>query len=241
VWKWIEAAAVYLTVGSTVAFGANLVTLTGKVTDGTGKPLQHATVMVYHAGVKNGYSTLCPSCYADCGKRTFTDAAGTYTFTNLHSDLWFELLVVRDGYRPVSVNKVDPSNGPPTTAVLNIRPTVYDPRRMVRGRVVDEHRSPLRDVAVQPQGFAGNGGEAYIGTFPGLDPLAVTNDRGEFEVTYAKPTSKMLLLVEARGMAPKFVVMPTELSARRSRYPKELSFVVTWSQMASPLAVPRSV
>jgi protocatechuate 3,4-dioxygenase beta subunit len=208
VWKWIGTAAAYLTVASAVAVGANLATLTGKVTDGTGKPIQHATVMVYHAGVKNGYSTLCPSCYADCGKRTFTDAAGTYTFTNLHSDLWFELLVVRDGYRPVSVNKVDPSNGPPTTAVLNIRSAVDDPRRMVRGRVVDERGNPLRDVAVEPQGFAKNRG-AYYGTFPGLDPLAVTNDRGEFEVTYAKPTPKMLLLVEARSMAPKFVVMST--------------------------------
>ena len=144
VWKWIGAAAVYLTVASAVAFGANLVTLTGKVTDGTGKPLQHATVMVYHAGVKNGYSTLCPSCYADCGNRTLTDVAGTYTFTNLNSDLWFKLLVVRDGYRPVSVNKVDPSNGPPTTAVLNSRSAVDDPRRMVRGRVVDERGNPLR-------------------------------------------------------------------------------------------------
>ena len=208
-WKWIGTATGYLTVASAVALGANVATLTGRVTDVTGKPIEHATVMVYHAGVKNGYSTLCPSCYADCGKRTFTDAAGSYTFTNLNSDLWFELLVIHDGYGPVSVNKVDPSNGPPATAVLNIRSTVDDPRRMVRGRVVDEHGSPLRDVAVQPQGFAGNGGGAYIGPFPGLDPLAVTSDRGDFEVTYTKPTSKMLLLVEARGMAPKFVVMPT--------------------------------
>jgi hypothetical protein len=212
VWRWIGTAVAYLTVASAAAFGANLVTLTGNVTDVTGKPIEHATVMVYHAGVKNGYSTLCPSCYSDCGKRTVTDAAGTYTFMNLNSDLWFELLVVRDGYRPVSINKVDPSNGPSTTAVLNIRSTVDDPRRMVRGRVVDERGSPLRDVAVQPQGFAGNGGGAGIGTFPGLDPLAVTNDRGDFGVTYAKPTSKMLLLVEARGMAPKFVVMPTGIN-----------------------------
>jgi protocatechuate 3,4-dioxygenase beta subunit len=83
VWRWIGTAVAYLTVASAVAFGVNLVTLTGKVTDVTGKPIVHATVMVYHAGVKNGYSTLCPSCYADCGNRTVTDAAGTYTFMNL--------------------------------------------------------------------------------------------------------------------------------------------------------------
>jgi uncharacterized GH25 family protein len=206
-WKWIGAAAAYL-IASAVMFGADIVTLAGRVTDVNGKPIEHATVMVYHAGVKKGYSTFCPSCYADCGKRTFTDVTGTYAFTNLKPDLWFELLIVRDGYGPVSIKKVDPSNGPPTTAVLNIRPTVDDPTRMVRGRVVDASGNPMRDVAVQPQGIASNQG-ALIGTIPGLDPLAVTNDKGEFEITYAQPASKMLLLVEARRMAPRFVVIPT--------------------------------
>ena len=205
-WKWIGSAAAYL-IASAVMFGADAVTLTGKVADVNGKPIDHATVMVYHAGVKKGYSTFCPSCYADCGKRTFTDVTGTYAFTNLKPDLWFELLIVRDGYGPVSI-KVDPSNGPPATAVLNIRPTVDDPARMVRGRVVDASGNPMRDVAVQPQGVASNRGP-LIGAIPGLDPLAVTNDKGEFEVTYAQPASKMLLLVEARRMAPRFVAMPT--------------------------------
>lgn len=77
-WKWMRTTAVFLTVASAVAVGADAVTLTGKVTDVAGKPIEHATVMVYHAGVKNGYSTFCPSCYADCGKRTFTDVTGTY-------------------------------------------------------------------------------------------------------------------------------------------------------------------
>ena len=136
VWKWIELTAACL-IFSAVAFGADAVTLKGKVTDVTGRPIEHATVMVYHAGVKTGYSTFCPSCYADCGKRTFTDAAGTYSFTNLNPDLWFELLVVRDGYGPVSVKKVDPSIGP-ATAVLSPRSSIEDPRQIVRGRVVDK-------------------------------------------------------------------------------------------------------
>ena len=43
-------------------------TLAGKIVDSGGQPIDHATVLVYHAGVKHGYSTFCPSCYADCGK-----------------------------------------------------------------------------------------------------------------------------------------------------------------------------
>jgi hypothetical protein len=42
-------------------------TITGQVTDAAGKPVEHATVLVYEAGVKKGYSIFCPTCYTDCG------------------------------------------------------------------------------------------------------------------------------------------------------------------------------
>jgi hypothetical protein len=83
-------------------------------------------VTVYHAGVKTGYSTYCPSCYRDCGKRTATDRTGSFTIKNLDSDLWFELLVVRDG-TAAFVEKVDPSRGPANVAGLAPRTPVDDP------------------------------------------------------------------------------------------------------------------
>lgn len=185
---------------------ADRLTLTGRVTDAGGKVLDHATVMVYHAGVKQGYSTFCPSCYSDCGKRTLTDSAGNYTIPNLSSDLYFELLIVHDGYLPIFVNKVDPSK-PTPTALLTPREAVNDPHRVLRGKVVDNHLHPLRDVVVQPQGLLGempDGGRGSVyGTVPGLEPVAVTNDHGEFELAHAQPFEAMVLQVEARGMAPK--------------------------------------
>ena len=214
--KWIGIAAAYL-IFSAVAFGAGVVTLEGKVTDASGKPIEHATVMVYHAGVKTGYSVFCPSCYADCGKRTLTDAAGTYTFKNLDADLWFELAVVRDGYVPTFIKKVDPSSGSATTAVLRVRPSA-EPLNMARGRVIDPNGNPMRDVIVQTKGVL-TARETLIGTPEGLDPLAVTNDKGEFETTYVEPASKMLFFVEARTMAPQFVVLPTG----RERHTVQLS------------------
>jgi hypothetical protein len=48
------------------------------------------------------------------------------------------------------------------------------------------------------------------GTIAGLDLIAVTNERGEFEVSYDRPALQVLLLVEARGFAPKlFNHLPT--------------------------------
>jgi hypothetical protein len=49
---------------------------------------------------------------------TVTDRTGSFTIKNLDSDLWFELLVVRDGYTAAFVERVDPSHGPVGAAAL---------------------------------------------------------------------------------------------------------------------------
>jgi hypothetical protein len=201
-----------LTVAVSLSFGADRVTLSGNVTDSLGKPLADATVMIYHAGVKKGYSTYCPSCYRDCGKRAATDRAGAFTFSDLDPDLWFELLVVRDAYTPAFVKKVDPTRGPAETAVLTPRVPVNDPGRLVRGRVVDSHEQPLRAAVVVPEGVAAEieGGPASMyGTIKGLEPVAVTNAKGEFELSYTKKATGMMLRVEARGMATRLIAVPT--------------------------------
>ena len=202
-----------LVVTASVSFAADRVTLTGKVTDNLGKPLEDATVMIYHAGVKKGYSTYCPSCYLDCGKRTLTDRTGSFTIKSLDPDLWFELLVIRDGYTATFVKKVDPSLGPAETAALAPRAPVDDPSRVVRGRVVDPHGQPLRAAVVEPEGVAtvleGRGPASIYGTVEGLEPVAVTNPKGEFELAYSQKATGMVLLVEARGMATKLIAVPT--------------------------------
>lgn len=184
---------------------ANRATLSGKVTDSKGKPLENATVMIYHAGVKKGYSTFCPSCYVDCGKRAVTDKSGGFTLKSLDPDLWFELLVIRDGYTATFVNKV---YGPAVTAVLASRAAVDDPDRIVRGRVLDPHGQPLKAAVVMPEGVSTSQGSMY-GTIEGLEPVAVTNAKGEFELAHSQKATGMLLEVEARGMAAKLVALTT--------------------------------
>jgi hypothetical protein len=183
---------------------ADRLTLNGKVTDVGGKALDRATVMVFKAGVKQGYSTYCPTCYADCGKRTLTGADGSFTITGLSPDLLFELLVVREGYAPGFVKRVDPAGGP-ASATLRARAAVNDLTRVVRGQVVDGHGDPVRDAVVQPQGIQGKTprgapGSMY-GEIAGLEQMAVTNASGEFELSHAEPFQAIVLQVEARGMA----------------------------------------
>jgi hypothetical protein len=211
---WAPSLAILLLSAELHSAALDRASLTGKITDVDGRPLGHATVLVYHAGVKTGYSAFCPSCYRDCGKRAVTDAAGNFRIVDLSRDLWFELLVVHDGFVPTFVQKVDPLKNPVTTAVLKVRSPINDSTSVVHGRVEDAFGAPMPDAVVTP--FAIQAGAASMyGTVPGLDPIAVTNDKGVFELSYAGAASKMALMVEARGMASKFVILSTGLQEHK--------------------------
>jgi hypothetical protein len=191
------------------ASSADRVSLRGKVTDNQGNPLADATVMIYHAGVKVGYSTYCPSCYVDCGKRAVTDRAGAYTIGGLDPDLVFELAVIHDGHMAAFVKRVDPSMGLAPVAVLALRTPVDDPARVFRGRVVDPGGRPLRLAVIEPfaleADWFGRGPASMYGTIGGLEPMAISNANGEFELAHKERAIAMLAWVEARGMAPKLV------------------------------------
>jgi protocatechuate 3,4-dioxygenase beta subunit len=187
---------------------ADCAMITGHVTGASGNPLEHATVLVYHAGVKVGYSTFCPSCYADCGKRAVTDSRGSFMIDDLSPDLTFELLVVRDGYVSAFVKAVDPAMGPARTAILRPRQAVGDPARIVGGKVVDSGGLPMRDAIVKAQGILYDDPErgghvSMYGAVATLDPIALTNEKGEFEISYDRAALETLIIVETRGMAPK--------------------------------------
>jgi protocatechuate 3,4-dioxygenase beta subunit len=215
-WRWFLVTAFCLVI-QRVLFADDRVTLAGTVYDAAGKPIEHATVMVFHAGVKKGYSTFCPSCYVDCGKRAITDANGMFTFKGLSPDLWFELLVAGDGYRPAFIKKVNPSDSPSVTATLIRRESTNEPSQVFRGHVEDSHGVALRDAVVQPVGILLDlkTGNSRFGAIPGLDPIAISNEKGEFEIAYSKPAPKVLLSVEARSMAPTFSVIPAGLERQR--------------------------
>jgi hypothetical protein len=201
---------VYLAVAAAVSSADDRLSLTGRVSDAHGRPVEHATVLVYHAGVKKGYNLYCPSCYRDCGKRAITDSNGMFTIKGLSAELWFQLLVALDGYQPTFVNKVDPAPGAPVAATLQRRKPASNPSGMFRGRIKDSRGLPVRDAIVEPVGILldSKTGASRYGTVEGLEPVAISNKKGEFEIAYLKPGTKILVSVEARGLASRFAVIP---------------------------------
>jgi len=211
-WTAALAAAAFLALSP--ASAVERATVTGKVADADGKPVEHATVLVYSAGVRKGYSIYCPTCWVDCGKHSATDAEGNFRISGLDPELVFDLLVVRDGYSSLFVRKVDPEKGPAGTVVMKPRTSPENPRQLVRGEVVDAHGRPVRDAVVEQQGVTYRGEDGRMGTrFGGaqdwIDSLAVTNEKGDFEIAFSKPAERMILNVQPRGMSAKLFTEDT--------------------------------
>ena len=188
---------------------ADHASISGKVVNAEGSPVDNATVLIYKAAVKTGYSTYCPTCYVDCGKHVLTSSDGTFEIGGLSQDLLFTLLVIHDGHATATVERVDPEKGIGGPVTIKPRIPVEDNTRTVLGRVVDLQGHALRNAVVEQQGviFA-SGGQAY-GAGGWTDIIAVTNDQGEFEMAYGKTAQKLILSVAARGMAPKLFTEPT--------------------------------
>jgi hypothetical protein len=213
--------------------------ITGSVSDREGRPIPRASVMIWTAAPKRGYSTYCPSCYADCGKRAVTDAKGKFSFERVDPSLRFNLLVVRQGFAPLDVQKVEPF-GNPVAARLLPRVLPSDPLQVVSGRIVGPNGEPAADAVVDPEFVSwkreDGTSDAIWGHGEGLDPLAVSNDQGEFEVTFKRPALKMNLCVYARGMAPKWFELPTGSDRHTLRLQRGATIRGRLVQFGKPIA-----
>ncbi len=195
---------------STVSAQENRPGISGVVRDDIGSAIAGATVYIWTAGVKVGYRTYCPGCYPDCGKRNATDEHGRFRIDSLDPDLIFRLLAVAEGHQPTFVPRVDPANPEPVAIVLPRRgPEPADSLRVLRGRIVDPEGEPIATAAVEAEMVMWRDEQGRLtgrgGSVEGLDPVAITNERGEFVLTYKDPTVTWTIEVEARGFAKRIV------------------------------------
>lgn len=183
--------------------------LTGRIVDDAANPVAGAKVIVWTAAVKTGYSTMCPSCYPDCGKSTTTGPDGAFTIPTVDPDLKYQLMIVHESFAPKTKGKIDPLAPPQTIAVDRKPPPPADPNQSLRGRVLDLDGKPIVHAMVQPRmiywqepnGKPGGAG----GKVEGMDAIAMTDRNGEFVVSYTKfPVTKWELEISARGFAGQY-------------------------------------
>jgi len=156
--------------------------------------LPGATVYIYTAKVKEGTSPYCPSCYIDCGKKATTDSNGFFRIQSLDPELTFRILTVCEGYEPVFVDDVDPMKGPIRVALNQMPDKRLAAEHTIKGVVLNPDGKPVVTATVEPYGLR-------YGELKGVDPLAVTNERGEFIITSEEPNITLHATVRARGLA----------------------------------------
>lgn len=176
--------------------------LAGRVLSSNGKGIGRARVSIYTASVKKGYSQFCPSCYPDCAKASVSDAQGRFRIASLDPSLRFRVLVVADGYAPSFTDRVDPSEGP-VKITLAPRPLrLADPTHLVRGVVLGLEGAPVSGALIEPFGMiTPEGGEFSDANNLGIDPLAITDSKGQFEFYSQNSNKTYFATVKARGLA----------------------------------------
>ena len=206
--KFLNRSSLILVLGSllNIARAETLPDLTGRVLGLDGTPIAKATVFVYSAGPKQGTSTLCPYCYADCRKKARSDANGEFKIESLDPNLIFRLLVVAGGHESQLVKRVDPTNG---TAEIALKPLsdedLQSPLR-IKGLVIDEAGQPVPGAIISPEGVGFGNSTRWGGNNEVVEPLAVAGDDGRF-VLFCKTNAidAIYAVAEGPGVAQQWV------------------------------------
>lgn len=130
----------------------------------------------------------------------------------------FNVLFVAKGFKPQFARRANPLSGP---LDIRLEPWPDDEvkaEHVVRGRVLDADRKPVVGASIWPTWVYYPDG-TWISTSKGVDPMAISDEKGEFELRSSKPLASLDLLVEARGLASRGI---TRVSSGLDRHTFEL-------------------
>lgn len=114
------------------------------------------------------------------------------------------MLFVAEGYRPQFAKKLDPAKQSAEIKLEAIPAESPQPDHVVRGRVRDAQGAPVMGATIWPRMTYYSDGTG-TSACTGLDPVAISNRRGEFELRCTLSLKSVDLQVEARGLAKRNV------------------------------------
>lgn len=133
-----------------------------------------------------------------------TGAEGEFAFEGLDPELFFQLLVYRQGYVPTyTEGYVDPLVAKVTVTLAPNDLEQREPELVLRGKVVDVHGDPVARAVVSPLGRR-LGKRTQYGGLDGVDELALTDEQGDFALGVSAPGEELLVQLSARGFATRF-------------------------------------
>lgn len=166
-------------------------------------PVSNAWVFVYSAAPREGPAVLCPTCYPDCVKRARTDAEGKFLIEPVDSKLMFRLLVLAKGYRPDFIRDVDPLFGGAHLSLKPLKMTNMPIENRVSAKLVDPLGKPVAGARIDVQGTR-YGQYSYSSSTTGkVDPMAVTDENGEFFLDCTNGLDAITVDITARSVAKR--------------------------------------
>ncbi len=212
---------------------ASAADLRGTVTDESGHPIAGARALISTAGVRQGSSPLCPSCYPDCGKAAITDAEGRFTIADVDDGLLFNVLIAANGFTPACTEWTDPRKGA-ASITLKIPPPENG---ALRGKILDPEGRPVFGAKVEPVWTEIPGGKQF-GDSP-ADPVAVSDRDGLFALGF--PPGKVTGLgiqIEAPQLARK--IFPARADGTVAEYRLDRGVTVTGRLVRDGKPVPHA-
>jgi hypothetical protein len=178
--------------------------LAGRVANPDGSPATNATILIYTAAQKQGTSSLCPSCYADCGKQAVTGPDGKFEIKSLDPALLFRLLVLAPEHEGRFIEKVDPAGGAVNITLEPMDVEGTPPELRIAGLVIADDGQPVAGATIQPQGVElGNGSQSWGATGRLTDETAVSDIQGRFLLRCKSKVELIYAMAFARGAAPR--------------------------------------
>jgi hypothetical protein len=198
-----------LLVASTLGAAEEPGRLEGVIGAAGGRPVSNAVVFVYSAAPREGPSVICPTCYPDCVKRARTDAQGRFVIEPVNPALMFQLVVLAKGYRPDFIKDVDPQFGGATLTLKPLKITNSPPEHRVIAKLIDPAGNPVAGVRVNAEGIRNAQYSSYGGTSGKVDPMAVSDENGDFFLDCTNGIEAITVLIEPRNLAKRRMWLDT--------------------------------
>jgi len=177
--------------------------LRGTILNRQGEPIPNALVFIYTAKQRTGPSTLCPSCYRECGLRARTDDEGNFRIPGVSIELLYRLVVLAKGYRPDYITNADPI-GP--SAEIKLRPlkiSEVPPENRIVGKLINRSGKPVTGATIDVEGVR-YGQYSFSSAIGGrVDPLAVTDENGEFFFNCSNGLAAITVTLDGPGIAKR--------------------------------------
>ncbi len=183
--------------------------LEGAVTTTDGAPVGNALVVVYSAAPRDGGTAPCPTCCPDCGKRARTDAQGHFSIAGVKEDSLYRLLVAAKGFRPDYIKDADPLYGGAGLRLKPLKIPFTKPENRVSAKLIDPKGRPVVGARVEVSGTRHDAYFSYGATSGKVDPMAVSDESGEFFLDCTNGIAAITVSVEPHGLAKRRMWLDT--------------------------------